>query len=223
MGIRIKSGIPGLDSIIGGGFELGSVILASGGPGTGKTTFCLQFIMQGAKDGENCLYASFEETVDDLIRDALSYGWDLESYIKSGKITIVHFSPFEYDKFKEDFSVMLKRKKIKRVAIDSISGIGFYLKDIYELRKNIFELSKIIKDHGCTGIMTSEIVAEQGYSRFQVEEFLSDGLIALHFGGLGGDFDRSLQVIKMRRTNHKKGLFAYRITNKGISVSTRQA
>jgi len=97
------------------------------------------------------------------------------------------------------------------------------LKDIYELRKNIWELGKIIKNNGCTGLMTSEIIAEKGYSRFQVEEFLSDGVITLHYGGLGGEFDRSLQIIKMRRTNHKKGLFAYRITGKGISVHSRQA
>ncbi len=223
MGLRIKSGIPGLDKIANGGLELGSVILLSGGPGTGKTTFSLQFLIQGALDGENGLYVSFEETAEDLIRDASAYGWDLEKHIKSGKIKLLHFSPFEYDKFKQEFSLLLKRNKIKRIVIDSISGIGFYLKDIYELRKNIYELGKTVKNNGCTAIMTSEIIAEKGYSRFQVEEFLSDSVIVLHYGGLGGDFDRSLQVVKMRRTKHKQGLFAYKISNKGISISLRQA
>ena len=109
MGIRISSGIKGMDKLIEGGFELGSVILLAGGPGTGKTTFCLQFLMEGAKKGENGLFVSFEETEDDLIRDAKNYNWDLAPVVKSKKVIVLHFSPFEYDKFKEDLGFIIKK------------------------------------------------------------------------------------------------------------------
>ncbi|MCD6403946.1 MAG: AAA family ATPase [Nanoarchaeota archaeon] len=221
MSIRISTGIPGLDQLVGGGFEVSSIILLSGGPGTGKTTFCLQFLYHGATKGENGLYISFEETEDDLIRDARNFGWDLEDLIKKKKLVIKHYSPFEYDKFKEELTSLLKLHNVKRLVIDSISGLGFYLENKYEFRKRIWELSREVKNAGCTAIFTSEIPAEKGYSRFGVEEFIADGLIVLHFGGLGGEFDRTLQVVKMRRTNHKKGLFPFKITQKGVRVYPR--
>jgi len=223
MGIRVSSGIKGLDKLIEGGFEVGSVALVSGGPGTGKTTFCLQFLIDGVKKGENGLYISFEETAEDLARDAKNFGWDIIPLIKSKKLIILHFSPFEYDKFKEDFGSIIKKYDIKRIAIDSITGVGYYLKDIYDVRKNVWELNKVIKEKGCTAIMTSEVISEESNSRFGVEEFIADALIVLHYGGLGGDFDRSLQVIKIRRTNQKKGIFPYKITKTGISIGSTQA
>lgn len=221
--MRIKSGIKGLDPLIGGGFEEGSMILVSGGAGTGKTIFGLQFLYQGALDGEGGLFISFEEEVNDLKRDAKVFGWNFEEFEREGRIVMKYYPPFEFKKFVDELRPIITQRQIKRLVIDSTSAFGMYLKDPYEIRRNLWSLSKMIKDLGCTTVIISEILSgEKGtgtFSRFGVEEFVSDAVILLHYAGIGGGYDRGMQIIKMRRTNHKRGLFPMRIRENGIEVS----
>ena len=81
---RIATGIPGLDNLIGGGFKEKSVNLVAGGPGTGKTIFALQFLLDGLKRGEAGIYITFEEKRRNIYEDVLEFGWDLEKYEKQG-------------------------------------------------------------------------------------------------------------------------------------------
>lgn len=224
--MRIKSGIWGFDKLIQGGFEEGSLILVSGGPGTGKTIMGLQFLWYGAINDEKGLYISFEETVEDLRRDAIVFGWDFDKLEKQGKCMIKHYSPFEFERFLEEIESLISEDNIKRLVIDSTSIFGLYFKDIYSVRKKIYEISRIVKKHDCICILTTElprgvpVESVSGiYSRFSVEEFVVDALILLHYTGLGSKYDRTIQILKMRRTNHKKGLFPMRITEKGIEVN----
>src|ERR1700750_1167642 len=74
---KAKTGIWGLDNILSGGFSRGHVFLVEGAPGTGKTTIALQFLMEGAKAGEKCLYITLSETERELREGAVSHGWTL--------------------------------------------------------------------------------------------------------------------------------------------------
>ncbi|MBR9678111.1 MAG: hypothetical protein GOU97_02365 [Nanoarchaeota archaeon] len=223
MTVRISTGISGMDKLIEGGFNVGDIILISGGTGTGKTIFGLQFLYNN-KDF-NGLYISFEESKEDLFRDGKQFGWDLEGMEKAGKLKVVYYPPFEFDKLLDQLEDIIVKTKAKRIVIDSASIFGLYVKDLYELRRKIYKLSKVIKKTGCTCLVISEIVGESSsesiagkYSRFGVEEFVADGVIIFHYTGLGGDFDRTVQVLKMRRTNQKRGLFPMKIGKKGIVV-----
>src|SRR4029078_6755407 len=79
---KAKSGIWGLDDILSGGFSRGHIFLVEGAPGTGKTTVALQFLLEGARSGEKCLYVTLSETERELRDGAASHGWSLDSGIE---------------------------------------------------------------------------------------------------------------------------------------------
>jgi KaiC/GvpD/RAD55 family RecA-like ATPase len=91
---RLPNGIPGLDSLLGGGYPRGRVILISGGPGSGKTLMCMQFLIDGIERfDERGMFVSLEESKYHLTNEMANYGWDLEKYQKKNQIAIVDASP----------------------------------------------------------------------------------------------------------------------------------
>lgn len=225
---RVKTGVLGFDAMIGGGFLHKSMNMISGGPGTGKTIFGLQFIWNGAvKYGDRGLYISFEEDAEDLMKDAASFGWDFKKLEKLGRAKIVYHTPYELASFSEGLAKEIMQYGAKRIVIDSSSVIGLALKDTYAVRKFLFELAKIIKKLGCVAIITTEVVGNVAVdvsegigmlSRFGVEEFISDSVTTMHFAGLGGESDRMLRVLKMRRTDQHKELTPFDIGRTGVIV-----
>ncbi len=223
---RVPTGIPGFDKLCSGGLINGSVNLISGGPGTGKTAFVAQFLYYGAVEyGEKGLYVSFEEDLDNLKRDMKEFGWDFDALERSGMVQFVYFGPYETTDLQARLIREISRINAKRVVIDSISVFAMGLKSNYDIRKEIYSLAALLKRLNCTSMLTSEIVgdlAESGnynsLSRYGVEEFICDSVIALHYAGIGGKGDRALRIVKMRRTNHKKGVISMDITDKGIAV-----
>jgi circadian clock protein KaiC len=85
---QVPSGIPGLDALMGGGAKQGDATLVTGPSGVGKTTFGLRWLTQGLEQGERCLYVTFQDTADQLVREAAAYGWDLTAALASGNLSI---------------------------------------------------------------------------------------------------------------------------------------
>jgi RecA-superfamily ATPases implicated in signal transduction len=215
---RIPSGIHGLDQKIDGGFELGSVISVLGGPGSGKSLLGMSFLYEGLKNGETCLLVSFEENVDDLISDMENIGLkDVKDFISNKKLIISFNSPinFEYLWVLD----VINQNKISRVVIDSLSAISMYMEDRSKFRKFMLDLVTELKKLKVTAIVTDEQpqVSENDTLYFS-GEYLSDAVIKLFYTGLGGDFDRSMQIIKMRRTNNDRSMLPMRIDQGGIYV-----
>jgi KaiC/GvpD/RAD55 family RecA-like ATPase len=218
---RLPSGIPGLDKLMEGGFVKGFTILVSGSAGTGKTIFSLQFLLEGLKKGENCMYISLEQKPQDILDDVLRFGWDLQSFISKKKFFIEYHDPFQIADITSPIIDKIKEKKITRVAIDSTSSFGLYFKDTFEIRKQLYKLLTGLKEIGVTSILTTELTEEEGkLSRFGVEEFIVDGVVLLQFLGLGGKASFNIQVRKMRRTEHKKESYPYDITKNGIKIGS---
>ncbi len=88
----LKTGIIGLDEMLGGGIPVGHIVAIMGSPGTGKSTIALQFIHEGLQKEENCVYMSLEEREENIIKTAAIYGWDIKPYIMSKKLALINLS-----------------------------------------------------------------------------------------------------------------------------------
>lgn len=214
---RIKTGIIGLDEKLEGGFEKGSAIVVVGGPGSGKSIFGMQFLNQGLIDGEKCLYLSFEEGKDDIVKDMKTLGMDPETYIEKGNFIILESSPLDF----EYLTILdtLRDKGISRFVLDSISTLSVYIDDPLKFRKLLLEMVTQLKRMNITSILIDEQVEEResGLKYFS-GEYLADVVIVLYYTGLGGEFDRSMQIVKARRTNHERSLLPMKIGKGGIYV-----
>ncbi len=216
---RVSSGVPGLDALIGGGFVPNDVYLITGGTGTGKTLFCCQFLWEGLQKGENGLFFSMEERAEDVISDAEVFGWNFSKYIDEGKCAIQYHDPVEMADITTEVKNIIKKYDARRVVIDSTSIFGMVFENEHEMRKKLYELIKALKDTGCVVLLTAEILEDsKALSRYGVEEFVVDGVIVLYYVGIGGEEGSSLQVRKMRRTNHAKGYFQMEFTKNGLAV-----
>lgn len=216
---RVSTGIPGLDKLMQGGYIQNDIYLVTGGTGTGKTLFCCQFLWDGLQKGEKCIFFSLEELPDDVLHDAENFGWDFQKYIDKKTFLIEYQDPFEM----VDITTLVKEKIEKfgatRVVIDSTSIFGMVFKDENELRKRLYELIKTLKKTDTVVLMTAEVLEDaKGLSRFGVEEFVVDGVIILNYLGIGEVSSRSLQIRKMRRTNHGTDVYLLEIGKNGIAV-----
>jgi len=216
---RIPTGIPGLDKLIEGGFVKGSTILVSGGAGTGKTIFCVQYIMEGLKKGETCMFITLEEKPENIIKDVKRFGWDLEKYINDKKLFLDYQDPFQITDITSPLLDKVKEHKISRVVIDSTAVFEMYYKESAEVRKQLFKLITGLEDVGATNIITSEL-PERGdtLGKFGVEEFISDGVIVIRYNeyATGAAPPLSISVRKMRRTSHSRISVPMDITDDGI-------
>ncbi len=238
---RVKTGVDGLDKLIDGGFPKGHCILLSGAPGTGKTIFGVQYIYEGAKNGEKGLYITFTEDIDDISLQASVFGLDLQKLIKNGSLKLLHIDIEKFDI--KDIISEVKKGKYQRLVIDSLSAIISHpvaLEDVdvsYVLRDRLDRLlpsplhmevatrllvNKIvseIKGLDCTSIIISELVeGVGGLSRDTVSEFLVDGVITLQYVMVGIESSRNLMIRKMRATAHSENIHPIEF-KKGVGMS----
>jgi len=223
---RVKTGVEGLDNILGGGIPEGHTILLSGSCGTGKTTLSMQFLFAGAREGEVGMYISLTEPRDKLIRNMEDFTFFDKSLIEAGK---VHLVDVAQDARLKGISLqnvtgllniirtIITETGAKRVVIDSITAIAELLKDTEKIRDFIFELGYNLSYMNTTLIMISEIPPMTfKYSIYGVEEFIADGVILLTVLERKGELIRALQVIKMRGVNHSRNKFVLNIIPDGI-------
>ena len=221
---RVKTCIQGLDELMGGGIPKMQLTLLTGTSGTGKTTFCTQFMFNGVKKlNENGVYLTLEEPIDSIKENAKSLGWDFDALEKTKKFAFIRYDPFHIEEVFSMLESTVRQIKAQRVVVDSVSAIGLHIKDKTELRRMIFNLSLILRKLGCTALITSEIVpGSKGISRYGVEEFVSDSVIVLYYERLQSTFSRALQVWKVRGSAHSEKLHPYKIDNEGITVYPKE-
>jgi KaiC/GvpD/RAD55 family RecA-like ATPase len=235
---RVKTGITGLDELIEGGFPERRSILVSGACGTGKTILSMQYIYNGAvKYNEPGIYVTLDERPELIREDVMRFGWDLRKLEEKKLVSIIDGSVarigmpsdeefalpmtgFDLDKLLLEIMRVTKRIGAKRVVIDSIPALGFNFDNENETRKAILKLSYMLMRIGVTSIMTSEI--QEGaakFGRYEVEEYVVDGVIVLHYSGIGGGgTNRTIHIRKMRSTKHSEDLHPVTITKNGIKV-----
>jgi circadian clock protein KaiC len=227
MAERLRTGIVGLDEMTEGGFIKGDTTLIAGPPGTGKTTFGLQFLMQGIAEGQNGVFITVEEMPSKIAEDALNFGWDLRKMEAEKKLRIyqLHSEMLQPGGAPIMQALDIIRSiEAKRVVIDPISLYSMNVREPDELRRELYAFVNYMKENGLTLVVTHEVpdiitrvsrISEYGL------EFIVDSIIMLQYVEIESEIRRSVSVLKMRGSDHDKSIRRYRITGKGIEIESR--
>lgn len=227
---KIRTAIEGFDEITHGGLPTGRTTLVSGTSGTGKTLLAVQFLYHGIEYFDYPgVFVTFEESPRDIIQNAYSFGWDLQSLIDSGKLFILDASPdpegqevvgnFDLSALIERIQYAIKKYKAKLVSIDSVTAVFQQYDAASVVRREIFRLVARLKYLEVTSIMTTERIDEYGpVARFGVEEFVSDNVVIVRNVLEGERRRRTVEILKLRGTTHMKGEYPFTITNDGINI-----
>jgi len=226
---RVKTGIPGLDALLEGGYPHPSSILLTGPPGSGKTIYGLQYLYRGVADyKENGFMVKIEGFESDLQWYVERLGFDLPKYQKDGKLVISAYDPAEFEKFELrtlHSEIILQLRKVitqinaKRVVIDSITPLGLSINDRAHYRTLLYYISKALKELGCTTLFVGEKAPDQ-ISSFGVEEYVMDGVIDLDFVAKEDAFVQTLMIRKMRATKFPMARYVLDISDKGLQLAT---
>ena len=226
MGEKIPSGIPGLDDILNGGIEKGWCYLIKGGPGSGKTIFGLQFLMEGVRNGEKSVYISFDEIREEVERQAENFRWDLSEVHFVDKVSEMDILstdlPFlDYESLAEIQSIInsiVELKELKdadRVFIDGIGIIRDMVKDPAIYRRIMSSIINYFNRNKIT-TMISEEFTEIGRG---VTSYLTSGEFVLDkVERNDGGILRTLDVVKFRSDYVHLGRHYFEITPNGIVV-----
>lgn len=225
---KTPSGIGGLDEVTGGGFPKGRPVLICGSAGCGKTMMAMQFIVKGITDyNEPGVFMSFEEPGNDLTKNVLSLGFDLEKLEADNKVRIdyVHIERSEISETGEyDLEGLFIRLNhaidsigAKRVVLDTIESIFAGIENDALLRAELRRLFRWLKEKGVTAVITAER-GENTFTRQGLEEYVSDCVILLDFRVIDQIATRRLRIVKYRGSVHGTNEYPFLIDNEGISL-----
>ena len=234
----ISTGIKGVDQLLDGkGIPQGHTVLISGGPGSGKTTFGIQFLYEGAtKFNEPGLYVTLDEDPVDIKKNMASFGWALDALEQDIKLIFVNVSPvrskssekaglmqlgtkeFKLVKLLEAIRQGIDDVQAKRVVIDPVTMFMLQYPDeterIHAMKDLIVELRKT----KCTHLLISELRGTGMDREYQFEEYLSQGVILLRTIQKSNQLVRMLQIEKMRGVDADTQPRPYEISEQGIEV-----
>lgn len=224
---RLSTGIPGLDEMTGGGFVKGDTVLVTGPPGTGKTTFGLQFLIDGTKKDEPGVFITIEEQPEKIVSDAQNFGWDLRRMESDGSLKL---SQLQSDMLQAGGAPVLQCIKLirdtgaKRVVVDPISLYSTSVQGQSELRRELYAFVNYMKANGVTMLLTHEVpdiftrvsrISDYGL------EFIVDSIIMLQYVEMESEIYKSMNILKMRGSDHDRSIRRYEIGRKGFELKSR--
>lgn len=244
---RVSTGVAGLDELLEGGVPRGRCVLVVGSPGSGKTTLAMQFLRRGAEADERGLYVTMDESPDQIKENLSGFQWNLDELERDGRLFFVDASPMrrfsrkttEYVEpsalptvamaFPEltlkdivrTVSKVVDEEKIQRIVVDPVTSLMLRYEKPSTRRKAMLMLFDALEATECSSLVTTELRTSMLDRKFQIEEFLSQGVILLHTTYHEGNLVRAIQVEKMRGISHDMQLRPYQITSKGIEVFPR--
>lgn len=233
-----RVGVKGVDDLLDDkGIPEGHNVLVLGAPGSGKTTFGIQYLVAGAKAGENGVYVSLDEDPDRLIESTEPLGLGVKQQIAAKKIAMVDASPIRLLPAKvklgsteigrKEFAVAtlinsvtdaIKKVGAQRVVIDPISTLVVHYAEDYERRIALLDLMAATVKSKCTTLLVAEMSDPSLQRRFQFEEFVVDGVLVLTRVLSGQAYTRVFAVEKMRGIDNDSQPHPYRIGKGGIEV-----
>ena len=229
---KAKSGIWGLDDILSGGFSRGHVFLVEGAPGTGKTTVALQFLLEGLKAGEKCLYVTLSETERELRDGAASHGWSLDEGIEVFELlppeslldseqqqSLLYSSDLELGETTKQIFEAVERSRPERVVLDSLSEIRLLAQSSLRYRRQILAIKHYFAKYNTTVMMLDDLTAEIAD---KTVHSVAHGVLRLEeLAPAYGAERRRARVIKYRGVKFRGGYHDATITTGGLNVFPR--
>jgi circadian clock protein KaiC len=219
--IRISSGNSELDEMCGGGFFRDSVILLSGATGTGKTLMVTQFLAGGAAADERCLLLAFEESRDQLIRNAIGWGVDFDAMERDGLLKLVCEYPevVGLEEWLVTIQTIVEEFKPARVALDSLSALE-RVGSAKAFREFVIGTTSFMKQQEVTGLFTSTTPSLLGGASITETHIstLTDSIILLRYVEMFGEMKRGVTVLKMRGSIHDKDIREFTIDQAGMHL-----
>ena len=224
------------DELIGqGGIERGSTVLIAGACGAGKSIFAMQSAYYSALAGENVYYLTFEEDPERIKRHMeINFGWNIKAVEREKNLVVESTDPFEIAMAIDTEVVAWREKKIPfhvevighdvpqgvdRIVIDSLSALSaaFIDKDKYRLYLKV--LFDDLNRKNSVNFLVTEVKQDlSGHTGLDIEAFQSDGVIVLYNTKKGNDRERSLEILKLRFSEHVTETVPFKITGKGIEI-----
>ena len=222
--MRLSSGVPGFDELVQGGLLSDRLYVVSGPPGSGKTTFCSQFITRGAKEGEECLYVTMHETKEELIQDMSGYEFGFDRAMQSGSVEFLNLVTETGKRAITQFGTdggltnrlvaFIESNGVDRVVVDSTMLLQHFFSDMSD---EITGFLSALKQTDATVLLISEMTDPTSYSD---EHYLAHGVVFFHNFLDSGGMTRGLQVIKMRGTAIDCDIRQISFSDQGLRVHT---
>ena len=227
---RLRTGIPGFDEVIRGGLVPHRLYLVDGEPGAGKTTFALQYLLEGLRAGERCLYVTLSETKEELLSGASSHGWSLDGLEifellaeteLDGESDLTMLNPSEIELTETTRKVLeaVQRVQPTRMVFDSLSELRLLAQSSLRYRRQILALKQFFIGRACTVVLLDDRTAEGPDMQLHS---IAHGVISLDFKSPPyGQLRRELEIKKLRGSDFDSGFHDFVIRTGGIEVFPR--
>jgi circadian clock protein KaiC len=222
--VRLPTGVPGLDAMMGGGIPAGDAMMLAGPAGTGKTTFATQFAAAGLERGEAGVIVVFEEYPEEYLARVGRRDADLAASVRAGHLKVLYLRPLDLSVDETLWEILegIRAVGASWVVIDSLSGFEIALAPTFreDFRESLYRLVGALTATGATVVMTAEVLQGQADVRFTSEKvsFITDDIVAQRYVEIDGELRTVVAVVKMRGSEHSREFRFYEITPAGAVV-----